>query len=104
MISCSRTTRSTTTFCTARHRVARKRLKRCGVASFVRLTQAAAQSWGAQNRVLGFVPDHGGHIDPHTGKGTHGLDMLEDMDVQHFYGVFVAGPPRAESARSLTPD
>ena len=58
------------------------------VASFVRLAQAVAQSWGAQHRVLGFAPDHGGHIDPDTGKGTHGLDMPEDMDVQHYYGVF----------------
>jgi hypothetical protein len=58
------------------------------VASFVRLTQAVAQSWRSQHRVLGFVPDHGSHIDPETGKGTHGLDVPEDMDVQHFYGVF----------------
>jgi predicted AlkP superfamily phosphohydrolase/phosphomutase len=58
------------------------------VASFVRLSQAVEQSWGSQHRMLGFVPDHGGHIDPDTGKGTHGLDMPEDMDVQHYYGVF----------------
>ena len=58
------------------------------VAAFVQLTQAAAQWWGSHHRVLGFVPDHGGHIDPDTGKGTHGKNIAEDMDVQHFYGVF----------------
>lgn len=58
------------------------------VASFVRLAHAVAQSWGSRHRMLGFVPDHGGHIDPQTGRGTHGIDTPEDMDVQHFYGVF----------------
>jgi hypothetical protein len=58
------------------------------VASFVRLAQAAERSWGSRHRMLGFVPDHGGHIDPDTGKGTHGIDTPEDMDVQHFYGLF----------------
>lgn len=58
------------------------------VASFVRLAEAVEQSWGAQDRMLGFVPDRGGHIDPETGRGTHGMDTPEDMDVQHFYGVF----------------
>lgn len=58
------------------------------VASFLRLSGAVEQSWGSLHRVVGFVPDHGGHIDPDTGKGTHGEDTPEDMDVQHFYGVF----------------
>lgn len=61
------------------------------VASFVRLAQAADKSWGSYHRVLGFVPDHGGHIDPETGKGAHGIDTPEDMDVQHFYGLFRRG-------------
>jgi hypothetical protein len=58
------------------------------VASFVRLAEAVEVAWGSRNRLLGFVPDHGGHIDPVTGTGTHGIDTPEDMDVQHFYGVF----------------
>jgi hypothetical protein len=58
------------------------------VASFIRLAQAVEAAWRTRDRLLGFVPDHGGHIDPDTGKGTHGVDTAEDMDAQHFYGVF----------------
>ena len=61
------------------------------VDAFVRLARAAHESWSPYHRVLGFVPDHGAHVDPHTGKGTHGLDIHEDMDVRHFYGVFRQG-------------
>ncbi len=57
------------------------------VVSFVQLAQAVGRFWNSYHRVLGFVPDHGGHVDPTTGKGTHGVDTPEDMDVQHFYGV-----------------
>ena len=40
-----------------------------------------------ENRVFyGFCPDHGCHeID--GGCGSHGLDMQEDMNVIHFYGI-----------------
>ena len=58
------------------------------VGTFVQLSHAVARSWGPRHRMVGFVPDHGGHIDPDTGRGTHGTDTPEDMDVQHFYGVF----------------
>lgn len=58
------------------------------VASFLRLASAFHESWSSRNRTIGFVPDHGGHVDPATGQGTHGLDVPEDMEVQHFYGVF----------------
>ena len=61
------------------------------VASFVELVEATDRFWGAYDRMLGFVPDHGGHIDPGTGRGTHGIDIPEDMDVRHFYGVCRGG-------------
>jgi hypothetical protein len=61
------------------------------VASFVQLARAVDRSWGSYHRMIGFVPDHGGHIDPNTGRGTHGINTPEDMDVQHFYGVFRRG-------------
>jgi predicted AlkP superfamily pyrophosphatase or phosphodiesterase len=57
------------------------------VAAFLQLSHAVARSWKTRHRMVGFVPDHGGHIDPATGRGTHGTDTPEDMDVQHFYGV-----------------
>ena len=64
------------------------------VATFAQLARAVEQYWGAYDRLLGFVPDHGGHVDPDTGKGTHGVDIPEDMDVRHYYGVFKASPSR----------
>lgn len=41
-----------------------------------------------RNRVLAFLPDHGTHIDPATGKGTHGTELREDMEVRHFWGIY----------------
>ena len=39
-----------------------------------------------KNVFYGFCPDHGCHeID--GGCGSHGLDMEEDMNVIHFYGI-----------------
>ena len=34
----------------------------------------------------GFCPDHGCHLID-GGRGSHGLDMPEDMNVIHFYGI-----------------
>jgi hypothetical protein len=72
------------------------------VDAFVRLARAAHEHWAPYDRVLGFVPDHGAHVDPQTGKGTHGLDIPEDMEVRHFYGVFRRGAAStATSAAAL---
>lgn len=40
--------------------------------------------YAKQNRLLVFVPDHGGHL---VGErtGTHGFDIPEDMLVSHYY-------------------
>lgn len=38
-----------------------------------------------ENYVIAFTPDHGGHADPKTGLGDHGVDCAEDMDLRHFY-------------------
>lgn len=44
--------------------------------------------WKNHSVFYGFCPDHGCHeID--GGCGSHGLDMEEDMNVIHFYGVKV---------------
>ena len=37
-----------------------------------------------QNRMLVFVPDHGGHLVEEK-RGTHGFDIPEDMLVSHYY-------------------
>lgn len=45
--------------------------------------------WSGHDTALFFAPDHGCHeID---GKlGSHGLEMPEDMNIVHFYGMFPA--------------
>ena len=44
------------------------------------------ENWKHHNVLYGFCPDHGCHeID--GGCGSHGLDMEEDMNVVHFYGI-----------------
>jgi len=42
------------------------------------------KQWSKYNRLVWFAPDHGSHIDPVTNKGTHGENIPEDMDIQHF--------------------
>lgn len=55
--------------------------------SFERMVAEVEKYWNNANRLIVFAPDHGAHIDPATGKGTHGEDISEDMDVTHFWGV-----------------
>lgn len=53
--------------------------------AFLKLAAAADKAWGGLPRALLFAPDHGAHIDPADGKGTHGEDIPDDMDVFHFW-------------------
>lgn len=59
-------------------------------ASFAQLAAAAHEHWRGFSRAIAFTPDHGGHVDPETGRGTHGEDISEDMDLLHFWGVTAA--------------
>ena len=53
---------------------------------FGRIAGAIRTNWRNHNTLLGFAPDHGCHeID--GGLGSHGLDMPEDLNILHFYGV-----------------
>ncbi len=54
------------------------------IESFERLAKEFERAWGKYKRALFSAPDHGGHVDPITGKGTHGEDIPEDMVVKHF--------------------
>lgn len=54
---------------------------------FDALAQAAARSW-VNNYALVVTPDHGGHQIPETGRGDHGQDIVEDLAVDHYYGVY----------------
>ena len=56
--------------------------------SFETLASAFNKRYVSSNRVVAFTPDHGTHIDPATGKGTHGTDTPDDVDVNHFWGVY----------------
>ncbi len=57
------------------------------VETFVRLWQATEERWAGHDRALVFVSDHGAHFDSVKGKGDHGDDTPEDMDVVHFWRV-----------------
>ena len=53
------------------------------------LIEKINSQWKNHDVFYGFCPDHGCHeID--GGCGSHGLDMEEDMNVIHFYGIKVA--------------
>jgi hypothetical protein len=60
------------------------------VETFARLWQATEEHWAGHNRALLFTPDHGAHYDAVKGKGDHGEDIPEDMDVLHFWRLRAA--------------
>lgn len=57
------------------------------IQDFTEMAEAANQNWKDKRHVVVFAPDHGAHVDPATGKGDHGLDIPEDMDLFHCYGI-----------------
>lgn len=53
---------------------------------YCQLVDETGKKWKNHNVFYGFMPDHGCHeID--GGCGSHGLDMEDDMNVIHFYGI-----------------
>lgn len=56
------------------------------VAFYHRLVNEIRKSCPGQRVFYGFCPDHGCHLIDGR-RGSHGLDMAEDMNVVHFYGV-----------------
>jgi len=58
------------------------------VASIEMLAAVVRSSWSKHASAMVVAPDHGAHLDPGTGRGDHGLDIVEDMSVSHWYGVF----------------
>jgi predicted AlkP superfamily pyrophosphatase or phosphodiesterase len=55
--------------------------------TFKVLVDAFNKRYKEKNRVVAFLPDHGTHIDSESGKGSHGTDSPEDMEVRHFWGL-----------------
>lgn len=59
---------------------------RHNVRAFDTLANEVRAHWQAHKTLIGFAPDHGCHeIDGDC--GSHGLDMPEDMNIIHFYGI-----------------
>ena len=58
------------------------------IQDFKEMAEAAILQWKNVGHVIAFAPDHGAHTNPATGKGDHGLDIPEDMDIFHCYGIF----------------
>jgi hypothetical protein len=54
------------------------------VQSFEVMAKAAAQAWNVPYALL-FATDHGSHTDPASGLGTHGSDLLDDLEVNLFW-------------------
>jgi len=63
------------------------RAMRNHVRNFDSLASAAGVRWADRPHVVAFVSDHGTHIDPQTGRGTHGSDSPEDLEVKLFWSV-----------------
>ncbi len=57
------------------------------VRNFDSLASAARKRWAGLPHAVAFVSDHGTHIDPDTGHGTHGSDLPDDLEVSLFWGV-----------------
>lgn len=56
------------------------------IAFYNELVEKIKTSWKDHDVLYGFMPDHGCHeIDGEC--GSHGLDMEEDMNIIHFYGI-----------------
>lgn len=59
---------------------------RQNVQAFDAFTAQIQRQWRSHRTLLGFAMDHGCHeID--GGCGSHGLDMPEDLNIHHFYGI-----------------
>ena len=56
--------------------------------SFETLATAFNRRYASRDRVVAFTPDHGTHVDATAGKGAHGTDSPDDVDVRHFWGIY----------------
>ena len=53
---------------------------------YSQLVDKIKAEWKSHDVVYGFMPDHGCH-DIDGGFGSHGLEMEEDMNIIHLYGI-----------------
>lgn len=57
------------------------------IEAFSEIAGRARDCYKGRPYMLIFAPDHGAHADPETGRGTHGDDIPEDMEVLHFFDL-----------------
>jgi predicted AlkP superfamily pyrophosphatase or phosphodiesterase len=57
------------------------------IRNFDRVACKARDRWATDSHAIAFVSDHGTHIDPSTGRGTHGSNMPDDLEVRLFWRV-----------------
>ena len=58
------------------------------IASFEELAEAFLTRYRGHKRLVLLAPDHGAHVSPETGKGAHGLDIPDDMEIRTFWGMY----------------
>lgn len=58
---------------------------------FEGLSEVFLEKYEDRPRLVVFSPDHGVHVNEETGRGDHGLDIPEDMEVRSFWGVYQRG-------------
>jgi hypothetical protein len=59
---------------------------KANIADFDAFASAIEEKWTKHDTLIGFAMDHGCH-DIDGGCGSHGLDMPEDLNIMHFYGL-----------------
>jgi len=57
------------------------------IRDFDLFARAIQEKWINHDTLIAFAMDHGCH-DIDGGCGSHGLDMPEDLNIIHFYGVY----------------
>lgn len=57
------------------------------VRDFIKIARTALNVWSGYRNAIIFAPDHGAHIDSESGHGDHGMDIPEDMQLFHWYGI-----------------
>lgn len=60
------------------------------VATYKRFAEAVKEDWKGHDVIYGFMPDHGCH-ETRSGRGSHGHEVEEDMNIIHFYGFSAKG-------------
>ncbi len=65
---------------------------RCNSEAFAMFAALIKEHWSKHNTLAAFAMDHGCHL-KENGKGYHGTDMPEDLNICHSYRFFEAAKP-----------